>query len=139
MSTEPVNWAIFNELVLMDDDEPGFSFSLIQSFIEQAINTFKNINDELQCVDVHNEKSYQQSLQILSQHGHYLKGSAASLGLVRLQEQCERIQSYGLKKDLDDIGANTPWHERIKEALVKAREEFALVRVVLGKYYACDI
>jgi osomolarity two-component system phosphorelay intermediate protein YPD1 len=124
---DSINWSIFNELVLMDEDEPGFSKSLIQTFIEQATQTFKDIEQEL--------SETPPDLTKLSQYGHFLKGSAASLGLFKIQEQCERIQNYGLKKDFDDFVEGEDWEGAIKESLEKAREEFTVARKALSDFY----
>lgn len=111
----------------MDEDEPGFSKSLIQTFIEQAQEIFKDIDSKLD--------SSKPDLNDLSSLGHYLKGSAASLGLVKIQEQCERIQNYGLKKDFDGALNDKSWEDAIKEALEKAREEFGNARTFFSDYY----
>lgn len=127
MTTDIINWTIFNELQTMDEDEPGFSKSLIQTFIEQAQEIFKDIDSKLD--------SSKPDLNDLSSLGHYLKGSAASLGLVKIQEQCERIQNYGLKKDFDGALNDKSWEDAIKEALEKAREEFGNARTFFSDYY----
>lgn len=124
---DSIDWAIFDELVLMDEDEPGFSKSLIQTFIEQATQTFTDIETTL--------AQQSPNLNTLSQYGHFLKGSAASLGLFRIQEQCERIQNYGLEKDFDDGVKGQPWVTAIAQALVKAREEFDVARNALSHFY----
>lgn len=111
----------------MDEDEPGFSKSLIQTFIEQATQTFESIETELEAEEP--------DLNKLSQYGHFLKGSAASLGLFRIQEQCERIQNYGLKKDFDDGVKDEKWSEAIKQALERARQEFEAAREELSQFY----
>lgn len=127
MSTDIINWSIFNELVTMDEDEPGFSKSLIQTFIEQAQDIFKDIDSKLE--------PEEPDLAALSSLGHYLKGSAASLGLVKIQEQCERIQNYGLKKDFDGLLNDRSWKDAIKEALEKAREEFVNARTFFSEHF----
>ncbi|KAH3681948.1 hypothetical protein WICPIJ_007086 [Wickerhamomyces pijperi] len=132
--TDLINWTIFNELLIMDEDEDGFSKSLIQTFIEQAIQTFAEIEEIL----LNNDNQQDQaSLTKLSQLGHYLKGSAASLGLVKIQEQCERIQNYGLLKNFDgavpDDGKD--FWGGVKLALGSAREEFTSARQFLSDYY----
>lgn len=130
--TDLINWTIFNELLIMDEDEQGFSKSLIQTFIEQATQTFTQIEEILL-----SEQQDAESLNKLSQLGHYLKGSAASLGLVKIQEQCERIQNYGLLKNFDgavpDDGRD--FWGGVKLALSSARVEFESARKFLSDYY----
>ncbi|ONH68000.1 Phosphorelay intermediate protein YPD1 [Cyberlindnera fabianii] len=126
-----INWSIFNELLTMDEDEPDFSKSLILTFIEQATQTFQDIDSNLKADNV--------NLDIISQHGHFLKGSAASLGLIKVQEQCERIQNYGLQKDFDNGVQGRSWEDALREALEKARDEFNAARKVLSAFYNDDL
>ncbi|KGK39596.1 hypothetical protein JL09_g1236, partial [Pichia kudriavzevii] len=72
-----INWTIFQEILLMDEDEEGFAFSLIETFVEQAKDTFTKIEELLG----DNNGDTEDNLRQLSQLGHYLKGSAAALGL----------------------------------------------------------
>lgn len=88
-----VEWSVFSELIAMDEDEEGFSKSLFQTFVDQFIETFQEIDDNLKNKD----------LDKLSALGHYLKGSAAALGLVKISSQCERIQNYGHKNNFDNF------------------------------------
>ncbi|ONH75999.1 Phosphorelay intermediate protein YPD1 [Pichia kudriavzevii] len=105
-----INWTIFQEILLMDEDEEGFAFSLIETFVEQAKDTFTKIEELLG----DNNGDTEDNLRQLSQLGHYLKGSAAALGLQMVQNECERIQNYGKKESVayeDDplvANANTP-------------------------------
>ncbi|CCH41832.1 Multistep phosphorelay regulator 1 [Wickerhamomyces ciferrii] len=125
--TDILNWTIFNELRTMDEDEPGFSKELIHTFTDQAEGIFLDMNTQL-------DKD-EPNLKKLSELGHYLKGSAASLGLVKIQEQCERIQNYGLQKDFDGLLNDRKWEEGIREALLKARDEFEKAIEFFDRYY----
>ncbi|GMF44412.1 unnamed protein product [[Candida] boidinii] len=42
-----INWTIFQELLMMDEDEEGFAQSLVQTFVEQADTIFKDIDNIL--------------------------------------------------------------------------------------------
>ena len=88
-----VEWSVFSELVAMDEDEEGFSQSLFETFVEQVLDTFEQINENLK----------DKNLDKLSALGHYLKGSAAALGLTKISTQCERIQNYGHKVNFDNF------------------------------------
>lgn len=88
-----VEWSVFSELIAMDEDEEGFSKSLFETFVDQFIETFQEIDDNMKKKD----------LDKLSALGHYLKGSAAALGLVKISSQCERIQNYGHKNNFDNF------------------------------------
>ena len=87
-TSELINWTIFQELLLMDEDEEGFALSLVETFVQQANETFIKIEELINSNNTNDE-----TLEKLSQLGHYLKGSAAALGLRKVQEQCERIQN----------------------------------------------
>ncbi|KAG7882225.1 hypothetical protein KL905_000280 [Ogataea polymorpha] len=96
-SSELINWTIFQELLLMDEDEEGFALSLVQTFVDQASGIFKEIEALIEKQDPSED-----DLKRLASLGHYLKGSAAALGLHTVQQECERIQNYGNKINLDD-------------------------------------
>ncbi|KAK6459474.1 putative response regulator phosphotransferase [Scheffersomyces xylosifermentans] len=88
-----VEWSVFSELVAMDEDEEGFSKSLFQTFVDQVLDTFQQLDENLK----------EKNLDKLSALGHYLKGSAAALGLTTISTQCERIQNYGHKFNFDNF------------------------------------
>lgn len=92
-STGLVAWPVFDELIGMDEDEEGFSKTLFQTFVDQFKETIDQIKDGLAS----------KNLDQLSSLGHYLKGSAAALGLVKISTQCERIQNYGRKNNFDNF------------------------------------
>ncbi|CAK7909392.1 phosphorelay intermediate protein Ypd1p [[Candida] anglica] len=133
-----IEWSVFSELVAMDEDEEGFSKSLFQTFVEQVVETFHEIDTNLQARD----------LDKLSGLGHYLKGSAAALGLETISAQCERIQNYGNKINCDEFELKDPavdqdsddfWIAAIEDALAKARKDFAASKEVLNYYFDDDI
>ena len=88
-----VDWAVFSEIVTMDEDEEGFSKSLVEVFVSQVEETFEEIDRYLK----------EKNLEKLSSSGHFLKGSAAALGLTKISYQCERIQNYGHKINFDNF------------------------------------
>lgn len=82
--------------------------------------------------------SEKRDLVQLSQLGHFLKGSSATLGLTKVKDSCEKIQHYGQKKD-DSGTADEPDEakclEKIKATLVTVKEEYAEVERVLKRFY----
>lgn len=128
-----IEWSVFSELVAMDEDEEGFSKSLFQTFVDQVLETFKEIDENLKT----------KNFDKISGLGHYLKGSAAALGLEKISSQCERIQNYGHKvnfdnfklKDNNDQKDDEFWIKLIEDALNKARDGFAKSRKVLNNYF----
>lgn len=128
-----IEWSVFSELVAMDEDEEGFSKSLFQTFVDQVLETFKEIDENLKT----------KNFDKISALGHYLKGSAAALGLEKISCQCERIQNYGHKvnfdnfelKDKKDPKDDEFWIELIEDALNKARDWFSKSRKALNNYF----
>jgi osomolarity two-component system phosphorelay intermediate protein YPD1 len=76
-------------------------------------------------------------LQTLSELGHFLKGSSATLGLTKVQESCEKIQHYGHKKD--ESGSKDITEEdalpKLQSTIEQAKKEFKDVEKVLRKFY----
>lgn len=132
-----VEWSVFSELVAMDEDEEGFSKELFKTFVDQFDDTFKEIDE--------NVKS--QNLDKLSSLGHYLKGSAAALGLNTISAQCERIQNYGHKINFDDFHIDKDeekegdafWIQLIEDAMDKAKDGFIKSKRALNDYFEDDL
>lgn len=131
-----VEWSVFSELVAMDDDEEGFSLSLFQTFVDQVRETFAEIDENLKKPD----------LDRLLALGHYLKGSAAALGLTLIVTQCERIQNYGKRNNFDHFDAKVPengddayWVALIEDALEKARDGFERSKAALSEYFEVEL
>jgi osomolarity two-component system, phosphorelay intermediate protein YPD1 len=80
-------------------------------------------------------------LETLSQLGHFLKGSSATLGLVCVRDSCEKIQHYGSHKD-ETGSKDEPDDEvclsRLKTTISQAKQEFGEVEKVLRKFYKAD-
>lgn len=130
-----IEWLVFSELVAMDEDEEDFSKGLFRTFVDQFEETFSEFDENVQS----------QNLEKLSSLGHYLKGSAAALGLTTISEQCERIQNYGHKIDFDsddkteekDIlkELNSYWISLIEDAMEKAKDGFQKSKAALSDYF----
>lgn len=136
-----VDWPVFSELVAMDEDEEGFSKGLFQTFVDQFKDTFLEIDENVEAKD----------LDKLSSLGHYLKGSAAALGLTTIAEQCERIQNYGHKNNFDnvklpkkdgeelDADSDEYWVRLIEDAMEKAQAGFLKSKKALDEYFEDDL
>ncbi|EGV64506.1 Phosphorelay intermediate protein [Yamadazyma tenuis] len=130
-----VVWPVFSELIAMDEDEEGFSKNLFQTFKDQVEDTFEEIDENLAS----------KNLDKLSSLGHYLKGSAAALGLVKISSQCERIQNYGHKINCDnfelsptstvDTDSDDYWVLLISDAFEKAKDGFEKSEKALNEYF----
>lgn len=77
-------------------------------------------------------------MEELSSLGHFLKGSSATLGLVKVKDYCEQIQHLGDHKDetgARDIPDNEKCLKAISNALKSMREEYDHVAQYFGKLY----
>lgn len=140
-NSDLINWSIFQELLLMDEDEEGFALSLVETFVQQANDTFKEIELLLNNKTEYNEEN----LKKLSSIGHYLKGSAAALGLQKVQNQCERIQNYGKMEafDNDPMAINAKsiedWFNCCNEAYKLVRKYYNESKDLLSKFFESDL
>jgi len=76
----------------------------------------------------------------LSSLGHFLKGSSAALGLIKLKASYEKIQNYGNK--LDETG-NNPINEndalaKIAGVLLVIKKDFREAEIWLKRFYGED-
>lgn len=82
----------------------------------------------------------EKDLEELSSLGHFLKGSSATLGLVRVRDGCERIQRYGKKENED--GSAEPDAElclkRITQALSTIKTDYKEAEKSLRDFYERD-
>lgn len=83
-----------------------------------------------------------EDLKELSQLGHFLKGSSATLGLTKVKEACERIQHYGARKDETgtvnepDAGVSL---RNIKKTLAEVKDDYIDVETLLRRFYGEDV
>ncbi|KAK4061593.1 uncharacterized protein Triagg1_10222 [Trichoderma aggressivum f. europaeum] len=118
---------------ILEMDEPGdneFSSSIVFGFFEQAEETFESMDTALSDKD----------LEKLSELGHFLKGSSATLGLIKVRDGCEKIQRYGKQENLD--GSPEPdaavCLARVQEALTAVKSDYEEVETGLRKFYKED-
>ncbi|KAF5382287.1 hypothetical protein D9757_008497 [Collybiopsis confluens] len=85
-----IDMSIFNQILELDEDETHeFSQEMVEEYYSQAAQTFKDMDAALANKD----------LTKLSDLGHFLKGSSATLGVTHVQSSCEKIQRYGQLRD----------------------------------------
>lgn len=82
--------------------------------------------------------SKKEELPELSQLGHFLKGSSATLGLSKVKEACEKIQHYGAGKD--ETGSVKQPDDKvslqnIQNTLTEVKKDYKEVETALRKFY----
>ncbi|KAJ1981706.1 Phosphorelay intermediate protein [Dimargaris xerosporica] len=113
-----INRDTFSQLLEMDDEDScDFTKSLVDTLHEQAMTTFAEMDQKLAAKD----------LPALSRLGHFLKGSSASVGLLKVPITCGRIQNYG--NLLDESGTEpldkSEAFSRITAAIAQLKTEYA--------------
>lgn len=128
-----VDIATFEQILDMDEaeDEPEsheFSRSIVFGFLEQAEATFVKMDSAMQ----------QKDLPELSSLGHFLKGSSATLGFTKVQEECEKIQHYGQQKD-ETGTVDEPDRQQclrnIQASIAEAKRAYNTVAKLMRTYY----
>jgi len=121
----------FEQLLDMDDDdEREFSKGIVWNYFDQVKGSFAPIEEGIRKRDFHS----------LSSLGHFLKGSSAAVGLVKLKASCEKIQNYGHKLDAE---GNTSISEddalaKIADVLVVTKKDFRDAEIWLKRFYGED-
>jgi HPt (histidine-containing phosphotransfer) domain-containing protein len=78
-------------------------------------------------------------LDSLSTLGHFLKGSAAQLGVRQLKSSCAKIQLYGSLQEETDTGtapiSSDDALKRIRSLVSQARKEYHVAETELRRWY----
>lgn len=130
-----------------DEDDKEFSRGIVFGFLDQAEQTFDKMDASLYGIPNFSARqafadavsSESKDLPELSALGHFLKGSSATLGFVKVKDQCERIQHFGAKKDeagTTDIEDEEYCLRMITEALAEAKKTFNEVAALMRQYFA---
>jgi len=127
-----VDVGTFEQILDMDDGEEDdgheFSRSIVFGFLEQAETTFNKMDQALE----------EKDLRQLSELGHYLKGSSATLGFTKVKDECEKIQHWGARKDETGSTPETDDKKNLKlinESLTKIRKNVEEVNDLMVRYY----
>ncbi|KAJ5661803.1 uncharacterized protein N7477_009419 [Penicillium maclennaniae] len=130
---ELIDESTFEQILEMDDDDDrDFSKGIVYGFFDQAHNTFDKMENALK----------EKKLEELSQLGHFLKGSSATLGLTNVKDACEKIQHYGAGKDESgstDEPDETVSLKKIDTTLKEVKVEYAKVEKFLRRYYGEEV
>ncbi|KJZ78812.1 hypothetical protein HIM_01585 [Hirsutella minnesotensis 3608] len=128
---DAVDMPTFNQILEMDEpDDHDFSSSIVFGFFDQAEETFKSMDEAL----------VEKDLKKLAELSHFLKGSSATLGLIKVRDGCHKIERYGKKENVD--GTAEPDSElclkRITEVLAKVKTDYRDVESALQKFYKSE-
>ncbi|POR37442.1 Multistep phosphorelay regulator 1 [Tolypocladium paradoxum] len=118
----------FNQVLGLD--APGnnvFSLSIVVDFFSQAEDTFVSMDEALQ----------QRDLNGLASLGHYLKGSSAAVGLIKVRDGCGKIERFGKKQNENGLAEPDPevCLKRIEEVLRTTKTDYHNAARVLKRYY----
>lgn len=86
----------------------------------------------------HSINSAKEDLEQLSSLGHFLKGSSAALGIIKVQAICEKMQHYGHKRD-EEAGEKLSAEEalkRIATLLKDCKRDYRVAKAWLVQLYA---
>jgi osomolarity two-component system phosphorelay intermediate protein YPD1 len=86
------------------------------------------------------DRSAEPSLSKLSSLGHFLKGSSAALGIIKVQESCEKMQHYGNMRD-EEAGESLSEEEalrRIQGLLADCQRDYQVAMAWMKKLYDED-
>ncbi|TKY88373.1 hypothetical protein EX895_002725 [Sporisorium graminicola] len=112
LSPSIIDMDIFSQLLEMDDeDDREFSKSIVWNYFDQAITTFQEMDVALST----------KNLTELSTLGHFLKGSSAAVGVIKVRDSCEHMQHYGKCHGEDGISDLTE-EEALKKLTITLRD-----------------
>lgn len=125
-----IDQTTFEQILEMDEDpnEREFSQSIVYDFFDQAKETFRKMDENIE----------EKDLKQLSELGHFLKGSSATLGLTKVKDSCEKIQHYGARKDetgTKDVDDDELSLSRIEATVEVAKKDFTKAETVLKRFY----
>ena len=130
---------VFEQLLEMDEDDREFSQSLVWNYFEQAESTFQKMDGALYVDKVGGTYNYRiaKSLEELSTLGHFLKGSSAAVGVIKVRDSCEAIQHYGKCHEPDGVTQLDPDTAllRLKDTLHNVKEQYEEARSTLRAFF----
>ncbi|KAF4121651.1 osomolarity two-component system, phosphorelay intermediate protein YPD1 [Geosmithia morbida] len=119
----------FSQIIEMDDaDDHEFSVSIIFGFFDQVEETLQDLDKALE----------ERNMDEIYRLGHFLKGSSATIGLIKVRDACEKIQRYGKLENLD--GTPNQDKEQMLEKIEKTtsilKSEYSRAEKGLRAFYA---
>lgn len=76
----------------------------------------------------------------LSTLGHFLKGSSAAVGVIKVRDSCECMQHYGKQHDEDGISELSEEEslKKITTTLDEVKDQYKEAEKALRRFYAED-
>ena len=145
LTDEFLDATTFEQLLEMDDDDTReFSKGIVWNYFDQVKGSFAPIEEGMYDFRAFGGwlmyPSRKRDLQSLSSLGHFLKGSSAAVGLIKLKASCEKIQNYGNK--LDETGTHPISEDdalaKIADVLIVTKKDFGDAEVWLKRFYGED-
>lgn len=131
---EHIDTDAFQQILDMDDDvvERDFSKNIVQEFFEQAEVTLERLETSMQSKD----------LAALSSLGHFLKGSSATLGLIKVKNACEAIQHLGA--GLDERGHKPITDPKVSLTIIQKKldilkDDCQQAKALLDEFYGSSL
>ncbi|KAJ3877181.1 signal transduction histidine kinase, partial [Lentinula edodes] len=125
---EIIDMEIFNQILELDEDDThDFSREMVEAYYTQAAQTFNDMDAAL----------IKKDLMTLSDLGHFLKGSSATLGVAHVQNSCEKIQRYGQLRDEEkgiDLDSKQAL-DLITLLISQVKGEYSIAEKWLRKWY----
>jgi HPt (histidine-containing phosphotransfer) domain-containing protein len=112
---EFLNHEMFEQLIELEREDPGFLKDIIATFISQATSSLESLQIQLA----------QRNLPEISRIGHLLKGASAVIGLSTLSSTFERIQYLGESND-------SPF-ETVQNEIQLANLQFQMAKELLNR------
>lgn len=139
--------SIFNQILELDEpDSDDFSREMVEEYYTQAAQTFKDMDGALSVLMIRLYSYLQlnsafhrsaKDLVKLSDLGHFLKGSSATLGITHVQSSCEKIQRYGQLRDEEkgiDLDAKLAL-DLIAQLIAQVKVDYAVAEKWLKNWY----
>ncbi|EST08170.1 Signal transduction histidine kinase, phosphotransfer (Hpt) domain protein [Kalmanozyma brasiliensis GHG001] len=128
LSPTIIDMDIFSQLLEMDDeDDREFSKSIVWNYFDQAVTTFKEMDAALST----------KNLTELSTLGHFLKGSSAAVGVIKVRDHCEHMQHYGKCHGEDGVSKLTEEEalEKLTVTLTDVKVQYKEAAKALKAFY----
>ncbi|KAF9576538.1 hypothetical protein EC968_008016 [Mortierella alpina] len=91
-----IDSGVFEQLLELDEGTE-FVRTVVDDYFEQAEQKIEEMQEAVK------EKNFAR----LSELGHFLKGSSAAVGIIKMKASCGKLQHYGDRRDAEGINSIT--------------------------------